>query len=293
MKKLYLALVFVLVAIHASNTFAVSYGDLYAVEWCPCNPEERYDANGSVVLGKTVMCPCDSMYDGYHSSMEKDLRKVQHKAKQTLQKARNFKYYVGVEYNKSQVDTSKDNINFSNVAFSDVNGISVPAGLMVDHQDNIGIVLGTRPHSNFGIEAFYNRAYSKNVATQISNNAIATDDYHMVNTFTTKYQAFGVDILGYLPVTDYFDFIGFVGLGQYQFDNEAEFEVRYLEGGQGVVDQFSYDFSEDSLGWRVGGGVQFNIARGLVLRAMYRYIKIKTDTINYLQEYSIGIRFLF
>jgi opacity protein-like surface antigen len=75
-------------------------------------------------------------------------------------------------------------------------------------------------------------------------------------------------------------------------DNEAEFEARYLDQ-EGVVGRFSYDFSEDSLGWRVGGGIQFNIARGLVLRAMYRYIKIKTDAVNSLQEYSVGIRFLF
>ena len=146
--------------------------------------------------------------------------------------------------------------------------------------------------NNFGIEAFYNRAYSKNIATQIINGEIGSDDHHMVGTFTSKYQAFGVDILGYLPVTDYFDFIGFVGLGQYQFDNEAEFEARFLEGNN-VDGRFSYDFSENSLSWRVGGGFQFNIARGLVLRTMYRYIKIKTDTINSLQEYSVGIRFLF
>lgn len=292
MKKLCLALAMSIILGFAYDTYAVSYGDLYDIEWCPCNPEERYDANGSVVLGKTVMCPCDSMYDGYKSTMEKDLRKLQHKTKQNIQKARNFKYYVGLDYNKSQINTGKNNINFNNEAFTNVNGIDVPAGLMLDHQDNIGIVIGTRPHSNLGIEAFYNRAYSKNTATQIINGEIGSEYHHMVGTFTTKYQAFGIDVLGYLPVTDYFDFIGFIGLGQYQFDNEAEFEARYLDQ-EGVVGRFSYDFSEDSLGWRVGGGIQFNIARGLVLRAMYRYIKIKTDAVNSLQEYSVGIRFLF
>ena len=30
----------------------------------------------------------------------------------------------------------------------------------------------------------------------------------------------GVDIIGYLPVTDYFDFVAFVGLGQYYFENK-------------------------------------------------------------------------
>lgn len=291
MKKLCLAFILFTILGFTHNTHAISYGDLYDVEWCPCNPEERYDAKGSVVLGKTVMCPCDSMYDGYKSTMEKDLRKLQHKTKKTLQKAKNFKYYVGFDYNKSQINTGKGNINFKNEAFDNVNGIDIPAGLALDHQDNIGIVIGTRPHSNFGIEAFYNRAYSKNTVTQILNGQIGGDFHHMVGTFTSKYQAFGVDVLGYLPVTDYFDFIGFVGLGQYQFDNEAEFEVRFLDSSP--IDRFSYDFSEDSLGWRIGGGIQFNIARGLVLRAMYRYVKVNAETINSLQEYSLGIRFLF
>lgn len=293
-KLLFFAAAFLLLA-RTGSAFAQAYGDLYNVEWCPCNPEEQYDAKGSVVLGKTVMCPCNAMYDGYKSTLEKDMRKLEYNTKKTLRKAQNFKYYVGVDYNKSQVDTAKNNIVFDNLIFSDVGGIGLPAGLMVDHQDNIGLVIGTRPHSNLGIEAFYNRAYSKNEITQIDNRTVNNSDYHMVNTFVTKYQAFGVDVLGYLPVTDYFDFIAFVGLGQYMLDNSAKMEINYLEGSPGTpaVDDVSFDFSEDKLAWRIGGGIQFNIARGLVLRTMYRYIKLKTDSINSFQEYSIGVRFLF
>ncbi|MBE6453909.1 MAG: porin family protein [Alphaproteobacteria bacterium] len=293
MNKLKLGLLSLLLCLLFDTANATSYGDLYNVEWCPCNPEERYDAQGSVVLGKTVMCPCDSMYDGYKSTMEKDLRKIQHKTKQTLQKARNFKYYVGFDYNKSQASASGSDVNFDDIRFSDVSGLDIPSDSIIDDQDNIGIVIGTRPHSNLGIEAFYNRSYSKNVVTQIDNRTINNSDYHMVNTFISKYQAFGVDLLGYMPVTDYFDFIAFVGLGQYMFDNEAKFEVHYLEGLNSAVDKASFDFGEDALGWRIGGGMQVNIARGLVLRAMYRYIKIQTDTIDSLQEFSVGIRFLF
>lgn len=295
MKKHFFIVIIAFLTGWTTQAGAASYGDLYNVEWCPCNPEEHYDANGSVVLGKTVMCPCNSLYDGYKSTLEKDTRKLQQQAKKTVEKARNFKYYVGFDYNKSQVNTAKNNINFDNLIFSPVGGLDVPAGLMIDHQDNIGIVIGTRPHSNLGIEAFYNRAYSKNVITQIDNTTVNNTDYHMVNTFVTKYQAYGVDVLGYLPVTDYFDFIAFVGLAEYRFDNQATFEINYLEGGSGTsaVDRASYGFGDNKLAWRIGGGIQFNIARGLVLRSMYRFIKLKTDTINYLQEYSIGVRFLF
>lgn len=294
MKKIACMLAVLVAVLCTVPAFAVQYGDLYNVEWCPCNPDDQYDANGSVVLGKTVMCPCDSMYDGYNSTMEKDVRKLQHKTKQTLEKAKNFKYYVGFDYNKSQATTASGSINFNHLIFSQSGGLDVPVDSMLDDQDNIGIVIGTRPHTNFGIELFYNRSYNENTVTQIDNTTLGSTDYHMVNTYISKYQAYGIDFLGYLPVTDYFDFIAFVGLGQYHFDNEARFESHYLESGnQPAVDSADFDFSEDKLAWRVGFGAQFNIARGLVLRSMYRYIKLNTDTIDYLQEFSIGLRFLF
>lgn len=50
---------------------APAYGDLYNVEWCPCNPEEPFDADGSVVMGKTVMCPCNGLYSGYKKVLTK------------------------------------------------------------------------------------------------------------------------------------------------------------------------------------------------------------------------------
>lgn len=274
-----------------TKAVAVEYGDLYDVEWCPCNPEERYDAKGSVVLGKTVMCPCDSMYEGYGSSLEKDIRKFQQKTQQAWNKASNFKYYVGFDYNKSQLSQADNSINFDNIIFSSVGGINIPADKLIDEQDNISIVIGTRPHKNFGIEAFYSRSYNKNKITHINTGAVGHKDYHMVGEFTSEYQAFGVDLLGYLPVTDYFDFIAFVGLGKYYFDNDASFVINYLDSTP--VDSFSQDFSNDALAWRVGGGIQFNIARGIVLRSMYRFIKLNSDTIDYLQEFSVGIRFLF
>ena len=294
MKKIAYMLAVLVAVLCAVPAFAVQYGDLYNVEWCPCNPDDQYDANGSVVLGKTVMCPCDSMYDGYNSTMEKDVRKLQHKTKQTLEKAKNFKYYVGFDYNKSQATTASGSINFNHLIFSQSGGLDVPVDSMLDDQDNIGIVIGTRPHTNFGIELFYNRSYNENTVTQIDNTTLGSTDYHMVNTYISKYQAYGIDFLGYLPVTDYFDFIAFVGVGQYYFDNEARFESHYLESGnQPAVDSADFDFSEDKLAWRVGLGAQFNIARGWVLRSMYRYIRLNTDTIDYLQEFSVGLRFLF
>ena len=57
MKKIACMLAVLVAVFGAVPAFAIQYGDLYNVEWCPCNPDDQYDANGSVVLGKTVMCP--------------------------------------------------------------------------------------------------------------------------------------------------------------------------------------------------------------------------------------------
>ena len=285
---------FLVLLLSVGEARAAEYGDLYNVKWCPCNPDEQFNSQGSVVMGRTVMCPCESMYDGYSRTFEKDVRAVQDKAERALDKAKAYKYYVGIEYNKSQVETNHKKINFNDPIFSPANGVNIDSSQMIDHQDNIGVVLGFRPHKNWGMEAFYNRAYAKNEVTQYDDVNISSTDYHLINTYVTKYQAFGVDLVGYLPVTQFFDFVAFVGIGKYQFDNSARFEARYLEGGiTPAVYTANYSFDEDEIGYRVGGGVQFNVMNGVVLRLMYKYINIGSDTIHYLQEYSASLRFLF
>ncbi len=290
-----------MLALYIKPAFAVSYGDLYDMEWCPCNPENELSGQGSVVLGQVVMCPCDSMYDGYGRTLGKDFQKVKEVAHKVVQKASNYKYYVGVEYNKSTTETSKDKL-FFNKDDKFVTDVSVGSDEIFDDQDNIGIVIGTRPHPNIGIEAFYNRTFKDNENVQYDRKALAggTDPsavYHVVNTYVTKYQAFGVDVIGYLPVTNFIDFVAFVGLGKYYFENEVTHEVAEVVGGSGsgvpYIDKFTSEFDEDTVAWRVGGGIQFNIGRGVVLRGTYRYIAINSDAIKNLQEFSVGLRFVF
>ena len=160
MKRLLIACLLGILLLPVPNGYAVQYGDLSSIRWCPCNPDEQFDSKGSVVMGRTVMCPCDSMYDGYGRTFEKDVRKVQEKVEHAYENALAYKYYIGFEYNKSQVETNNKKKNFNDVIFSSVHGIDVPSGEMIEHQDNIGVVLGFRPHKNFGMEVFYNRTYS-------------------------------------------------------------------------------------------------------------------------------------
>lgn len=284
-----------MLALYIKPAFAVSYGDLYDMEWCPCNPENELSGQGSVVLGQVVMCPCDSMYDGYGRTLKKDVQKVKEVAQKAMDKASNYKYYIGIEYNKSTAETNEDRVTFSKTEF--INPVEVAANDIIDDQDNIGIVIGTRPHPNIGIEAFYNRTFDENKIIHADLNALASTQYHLINTYVTKYHAFGIDVIGYLPMTDYFDFVAFVGLGQYYFENEVTHEVADTIGGTGsgnpYFDRLTSDFNDDTLAWRIGAGVQFNIGRGVALRALYRYIDVNSEYIKNLQEFSMGLRFVF
>ena len=84
---------------------------------------------------------------------------------------------------------------------------------------------------------------------------------------------------------------------KYYFENEVTHEVAEVVGGSGsgvpYIDKFTSEFDEDTVAWRVGGGIQFNIGRGVVLRGTYRYIAINSDAIKNLQEFSVGLRFVF
>lgn len=294
MKRICLFLTILFIGLFIKPCFATSYGDLYDIEWCPCDTTESFNEGGSVVLGKTVMCPCDSMYGGYGRTLKKDSQKVKQAAQKVADKVSNYKYYIGIDFNKSNVETKNDKVEFNNAEFD--NPLSVNSGDIIDDQDNIGIVLGMRPHPNMGIEAFYNRTMNENEITRHNTTAF-NNIRHLVSSYVSKYQAFGVDLIGYLPVTDYFDFIAFAGLGQYYFENSVTHKVAAgtagVVSGNPYVNILSSDFDDEVLAWRVGGGFQFNIGRGVILRAMYRYINIDSDFIKELQEFSLGVRFVF
>ncbi len=292
MKRICLFWACLLMVLSIKPCFAVSYGGLYDVEWCPCDPTEQFNEKGSVVLGKTVMCPCDSMYTGYGRTLKKDVQEIKQAAKKVVDKTMNYKYYIGVDFNKTNVETGAEKLEYTTP--DGLASSSADIGDIIDDQENIGVVLGMRPHPNMGIEAFYNRTMKEN---KVIKNHTTGDARYLVNEYTMDYQAFGVDIIGYLPVTDYFDFIAFAGLGQYYFENSITH--KYGESVASSITGINYrnvsssDFDDDTLAWRVGGGFQFNIGRGVILRAMYRYINIDSEFIKNLQEFSLGLRFVF
>ncbi|MBE6458445.1 MAG: porin family protein [Alphaproteobacteria bacterium] len=269
----------------------IAYGDLYNVEWCPCNPEEPFDADGSVVMGKTVMCPCNGLYSGYKKGFEQDVRELKNAAKNQLRKLNYFKYYLGLDYNMGTTSAGSEDIAFDDLILAG-GPIKVKPDDVLDDQDSLSFVAGARISKYWGLEAFYQQSYDDNTATSVDSVTLNNPDYHLMNDYTTSFRAFGLDLIGYAPVSPYFDFVGSLGLAQYKFENEALFTSYYLSNTD-PRDIVKQNFDEDKIGWRAGIGAQLNIADGIALRAMYKYIYIGGDLVEDLNEFSLGLRFLF
>ena len=268
-----------------------TYGSLYNIEWCPCNPEEPFDENGSVVMGKTVMCPCNKLYSGYKKGFDEDIRDIKRAANNQLRKLNYFKYYVGFDYNIAKQSSASSNLTFDDIHFAQ-SPIHINSDSIIDDQDNLSFVLGARVSKYWGLEAFYETTYKDNNTTQIDNNTINNVDYYMMNDYLTSYRAFGVDFIGYIPLSSFFDILGSLGVAQYKFENSTRFSIYNIDGTQ-VVDVIGQNFDEDKIGWRIAAGAQMNIAEGVALRAMYRYISLGGDLVDDMKEFSIGVRFLF
>ncbi len=268
-----------------------SYGSLYNIEWCPCNPEEPFDEKGSVVMGKTIMCPCNSLYSGYKKGFDEDIRDIKRAANNQLRKLNYFKYYVGFDYNIAKQSASSSDLTFDDIRFAD-SPISINTNGIIDDQDNISFVLGARVNKYWGLEAFYQMSYKDNKVSQVDQRVINNPDYYTINDYLTKYKAYGVDFVGYLPMSQFFDFLASVGVAQYKFENSATFGVFHIDNTDldAIINQ---NFNDDKIGWRFAVGGQLNIAEGVALRAMYRYITLGGDVVDDMKEFSFGVRFLF
>lgn len=271
-----------------------AYGDLYNVEWCPCNPEEAFDADGSVVMGRTVMCPCDGLYSGYKKGFDEDVRDIKNAVKHQVRKLNYFKYYVGLDYNLGSPSAGDGKMTFDDIRFA-ASPITLKGEDVFDDQDSLSFVLGARINKNFGFEAFYQQTYKDNTTSQIDNNTLNAggNAYYLMNEYTTSYRAYGLDFIGYVPLSPYFDLLASVGVAKYEFENEANFAVYRFSSSTTLDTVITQKYTDDNVGWRIAAGGQLNIAEGVALRAMYRYAKIGGDVIDDMSEVSLGVRFLF
>lgn len=163
-----------------------------------------------------------------------------------------IKPYVGLDYVYSMSDIEK--IDGVNAFEEDLNALALS--------------VGAKLHQNFGIEMFYQKSEEgeKNIGI------IKTKD---------EYQAYGIDLLGYLPVTEKLDLLGSLGFGYYDIDIKAS------------VPGFSAGGDDQGAGYRLGVGAQYNFTENWGARLMARYVDIDIDGVDNMVDLTAGVRYSF
>lgn len=138
-----------------------------------------------------------------------------------------------------------------------------------------------RPHYNSGsvnVGTMYNRFFGTEVFYQLSDSHKIR---HETDKSKTSFQAYGLDLYGYLPFGCYgtFTLLGTVGGGEYTFRKDFSFAKKQRDHG---------------IGWRAGLGAMFNIDQHWGLRLLARYVNLnQVEDFDHMMEYSAGIRYTF
>ena len=159
--------------------------------------------------------------------------------------------YVGLDYTYSNINTE------GNSGFS-------------PQYSGANINVGANYNQFFGTELFYQM-------TGTQNNR----DFVGTSTLKSNYKAWGLDLMGYLPLGCDGDvaLVGTAGLGEYYF-------YEKLEG----VGRGSHD---NATGYRLGGGAIYNIDSNWSVRSLVRYVAIERADVDHLWDFSAGVRYNF
>lgn len=156
--------------------------------------------------------------------------------------------------------------------------------------NSLSLNLGWRPLRHFGIEAFYSTALGDNKVTH-------TESYSQYPEFARReyevtYKAFGIDLLGYIPINDYIEFIASIGVGKY--DAKAKVKVvAYEETSYNDLRSVDKKFEDSSVAYRIGGGMQIWMSKHLTFRLMARWTQIGGEFMDYITEINAGVRYHF
>ncbi|MBP3687099.1 MAG: porin family protein [Alphaproteobacteria bacterium] len=171
------------------------------------------------------------------------------------------------------VDIATTKMKFSSVKDEDGDSFNYKEVLPASYTA-YSLNAGAKFNQNFGIEAFI----------QQSSEETKTDDWDYKEKI--QFNAIGIDLIGYLPVSHELELLASLGLAQYNFNLKEEIDYDdYYEWEKSTL---------NTIGYRFGIGAQYNINEHIALRAMARYIKFSDDDIiKNMTELSLGLRYMF
>lgn len=170
-----------------------------------------------------------------------------------------FKPYIGADLNDTKIKFNK--INLDDTATKDL-------------YYSFSLITGARFSKHFGAELFYQQS------EEHKSSANLDSDYTI--NYGTKFHAYGLDIIAYLPFNKTLELLVSGGIGEYNFD------LSINSPGQKKVTHIR------STGGRVGTGLQYNLNEHLALRLMARYVWLNEQfAMKNMIEASVGLRCSF
>lgn len=159
--------------------------------------------------------------------------------------------------------------------------------------DNISSIngnIGWRPFRYFGLEAFYQKSLENNDVQH--RESYAGYEKFAQAEYSVKYEAYGLDLVGYWPVASWFEILGTVGVANYDISAELNFN-GYKGDTNNKYSSIPYKMDESKTAFRYGAGAQIWLSQRLAFRAMYRYTSIGGEYFDDISEVSLGVRYNF
>lgn len=142
------------------------------------------------------------------------------------------------------------------------------------YYNSASINLGTSYNKYFGTELFYQYSDSYKKSNKTTGEKRSSD-----------FQAYGLDLMGYLPLgcDQVFSLIGTVGIGEYKFEKK-----------NGYMTIGSHKHNDSGYGYRAGLGAQYDLDENWTIRGIARYVGLdQVKDFDHMMEYSAGIKYNF
>ncbi len=134
---------------------------------------------------------------------------------------------------------------------------------------SVYLYVGSDYSSYFGTELFFSQSASEN--NKLGNKKLKS-----------SYRAYGLDVLGYLPVDcqKKFSLAATAGFGEYTFNLKKTTAAKH--------------HNEHGYGYRLGGGFKYVLDAHWQARLLARYVRFdKVDDVNQSLEYTLSAEYHF
>ena len=213
-----------------------------------------------------------------------------HAPAQTVQNSIYYgRFSLGLDYNASFSSFADEDFSIPSAVIGGNTYVAGTRDFRKQH-NALSINAGWRIFKYLGLEAFYTHSLDqkkvKYTETYSYNPEFARGEYSLY------YKSYGIDLQAYLPSNDVIEFIASIGVGKYDIQAKAKV-VAYEDSSHNSLRDNALTFSDEVMGYRIGGGLQFWLSKKLAFRLMGRWTMLDGELVKYMTEVNAGVRYHF